>query len=593
MTPIMRAASMPRYRRIVCVMGSQMGKTEGVFNIIGHRLDDDPTPTLYVGPTQKLVESMSSDRIIKMLRSVPSLWAKLEKGKRNKIGEKFIAGVRFGFAWAGSATELAGHPAGLVLVDERDRMDDDTGGEGDPVELSDARTATFPDGKVIVVSTPTKGSVDVKVHPETGLEHFAPSEVVESPTWKLWQEGTRFEWAWPCPDCGEYFVPRFRNLWWPEKCTPQRALTETRLVCPHCGSMIEDTSKVAMNARGVYVAPGQRIEPDGTVVGAAPDTDVASFWASGLCSPWRTFGQRARAFLAAVASGDQTRIQTVINTGFGELFAARGDAPEWSEVAKLRREYEASAVPEGVQLLTCGVDVQKNRLVYAIRGWGFAYESWLIEAGELWGETKYDAVWDSLGALFDRKFGAGQQIVRMGIDSGYKPGDDARDDHQVYRFVRMHRGRAMATKGQDRTKRPFWMSKIDVSLRGRLIKGGVDLWNFDADFFKTWVHGRLEWPDDQPGGFHLHRAASDDYCQQLVAEQRVVKPSGAATWIRVRSDNHYLDCEAINALMAHILGVHSLPKNPRRDDGPATPPPAASERADDGGFGRGEWNERF
>lgn len=589
MTPIMRAAGLPQYRRIVCVMGSQMGKTEGIFNIIGHRFDDDPVPTLYVGPTEKFVTSMFAGRITKMIRSVPTLWDKLEKGRRNKATEKFFADIRFGAAWSGSSTELAGNEAGLVLVDERDRMDDDSGGEGDPVEMADARTATFPDGKVIVVSTPTKGTVEAEVDAATGLEHFRVSDTVESPTWKLWQEGTRFEWAWPCPDCGEYFVPRFRHLRWPQGATPQVARREARLVCPHCGSMIDDTAKAAMNARGRYVAPGQWVDADGVVHGPAPDSDVASFWVSGLCSPWRTFGQRAQAFLAAVASGVQERIQTVVNTGFGELFSVRGDAPEWSAVAALRQPYEAGTVPGGVQLLTAGVDVQKNRLVYEIRGWGHAYESWQIEHGELWGETKYDDVWLQLAGLLERDFD-GMRIVRMGIDSGYKPGDSERDDHRVYLFARQYRGRVLATKGHDRTQRPFWRKQIDVSVRGRIVKNGVELWNFDSDFFKSWVHQRLEWPPDQAGGFHLCRDATDDYCQQLVAEQRVVKPSGAAAWIRLRRANHYLDCAAINVLMAHVLGVHTLPpQRPARSAAPPAQVPASTDR----GYARDDWNERF
>ncbi len=599
MTPIVRAAASPRYRRVVVAMGSQMGKTESVFNIIGQRLDDDPTPTLYIGPTQKMVESMSSDRVMKMLRSVPSLYAKLEKGKRNKIGEKFVAGVRFGFAWAGSATELASHPAGLVLVDERDRMGDDTGGEGDPVELAEARTSTYPDGTVIVVSTVTKGTVETEVDPKTGLEHFMPSETIESPTWKLWQEGTRYEWAWPCPDCGDYFVPRFKLLRWPEGATPASARRDARLVCPHCGSLIEDTSKPAMNARGRYAAPGQRITREGEVLGEPPESDVASFWVSGLCSPWRTFGQRAQSFLAAVASGDQGRIQTVVNTGFGELFAVRGDAPDWQEVAELRGDYAPRTIPSGAHFLTAGVDVQKDRLVYSVRAWGRGFESWLIEAGELWGETKYDAVWNDLAGLLESDF-EGMRIVKMGVDSGYKPGDTEREDHRVYLFARQFRGRVLATKGQLATTRPYWKTLIDVNVRGRKIPNGVELWHFDTDFFKTWVHQRLEWPVDKPGGFHLHRETTDDYCRQLVAEQRLVKPSGAATWVRTRADNHYLDCEAINALMAHVLGVHTIAGDPLPREAPgaaaapqpqsAPPDPFSSDR---GGFGSSDWNERL
>ena len=49
-SPIYRAFSDPQYSEIIVVCGAQMGKTEGMFNIIGHRLDDGPyVPALYVG----------------------------------------------------------------------------------------------------------------------------------------------------------------------------------------------------------------------------------------------------------------------------------------------------------------------------------------------------------------------------------------------------------------------------------------------------------------------------------------------------------------------------------------------------------------
>ena len=37
----------------------------------------------------------------------------------------------------------------------------------------------------------------------------------------------------------------------------------------------------------------------------------------------------------------------------------------------------------------------------------------------------------------------------------------------------------------------------------------------------------------------------------------MVKPSGQATWIRVRRENHYLDCEALNVAAAYMLGLHA------------------------------------
>jgi len=136
-----------------------MGKTEAVGNLIGHRFSDGPfVPAIYVGPTEKQVRSISKDRIDKMLRSTPLLWERTEKGARFTTYEKFIAGTRLGFAWAGSATELSSHPAGLVLVDERDRMTSDAGNEGDPVSLARARLKNYPAKKLGVFSTPTTES---------------------------------------------------------------------------------------------------------------------------------------------------------------------------------------------------------------------------------------------------------------------------------------------------------------------------------------------------------------------------------------------------------------------------------------------------
>jgi phage terminase large subunit GpA-like protein len=111
---------------------------------------------------------------------------------------------------------------------------------------------------------------------ESGLTFWSPakSEDVESPIWRLWQEGTRHHWAWPCAHCSEYFIPRFDCLRFPENATPMLAARETHLECPHCGGVIEEKHKAAMNARGRYVAPGQSIDSDGNVRGDAPEVSA-------------------------------------------------------------------------------------------------------------------------------------------------------------------------------------------------------------------------------------------------------------------------------------------------------------------------------
>jgi len=548
MLPIVRACYNPKYKKITAITSAQKGKTDSFLNVIGHRLDDDPTPILYVGPTKSNIEKVIEPRIMAMFKSAASLWKKLAKGKLSSKTLKNIAGVTLRLGWAGSPTELASQAAGLCLVDEYDRMQASAGGEGDVVELVDARHATYPDGRTAVTSTPTMGNVNEKTDPETGLTHWevADKDDVQSPIWKLWQEGSRHEWSWPCPECDEYFIPRFSLLKWPEKSSPQKALKEAKVCCPHCGSLIGEEHKVEMNAKGVYVAPGQSVDTDGIVSGPEPDNDNASFWVSGLCSPWRTFGQRAKAFLDAVRSGDPERIQAVVNTGFGELYVVKGDAPKWEEVKECAAGYITGQVPAAVRNLVAGVDVQKNRLEYVVRGFGEGLTSWQIENGELWGDTDQPEVWLQLEELLNKKWD-GLPLSKMGVDSGYRT-------NEVYDFCRKHKGLAVPTKGHDYLEKPYKASMVDVNVRGKTIKNGVQLWHFNSDIFKSWVHSRVEWPDDQPGAWFLPSDISEDFCKQIIAEQRVVKPSGAIIWIKVSKDNHKLDAEAIAYLMIRIKG---------------------------------------
>lgn len=537
MIPIMRACSNPRYRRIVVVTGAQSGKTDALINVMGHRLDDDPVPMLFVSPTQKLVESVSNSRVMAMFRTVPSLWEKLSKGKMNKMTEKFISGVRLGFGWAGSATELSSHPCGLVLMDERDRMDDDIQGEGDPVDLCEARTATYPSGKVIICSTPTVEGA--------------------SAIWALWESGTKKKWSWPCPYCGKFFAPERKLLRWPEDATPAIAWREAYIECPSCAGKIVELHKKKMNDNGKFIGPGQDVDCDGNIIGDDIDTNCGSFLVSGLASPWRSIGDRARAWVTAEASRKVSSIQAVINTGFGELYAIKGDAPDWLTVANLRQGYEFLTLPEGVQELTCGVDVHGNRIDYVIRGWGYKMESWLIDAGHLLGNTEQDDIWNALGEILQRPI-EGKYIRRMLVDSGYKPGAGRIAVNMVYMFCRRFSSYAFPSKGHAQQDRPFKSSLIDVSAYGIIIKNGLQLWHIDSDVAKTWVHTRVRWPVGASGAWHLSADADDDYCKQIVSESRILMPTGVAKWI-VTGENHFLDCESLAYAAAMMLNFETLP----------------------------------
>jgi phage terminase large subunit GpA-like protein len=562
---------------VVVVCGAQMSKTEGLFNVIGWRFTDGPyVPAMYVGPTEKQVKSVSKDRIDKMLRSTPVLWERTAKGQDYGIYEKYIAGVRLGFAWAGSATELSSHPVGLVLVDERDRMDADTGHEGDPLELARARAKNYANRKIGVFSTPTIDGA--------------------SPIWTLWEEGTMAMWAWPCLSCGTYFVPHLALLKWPKDVSPDEASAAARVICPKCGREHASREKAQLNALGAYLR-FRRLErnerDDRAVFGqytqdATPGPrNTASFWISGLASPWVTFQQVAKVLIDAYRAGEPERLQAAINTWGGELFRMSGEAPTSDEVAANKGEYPPRHLVPGVQKITLGADVQRDGIYFVIRGWGHNMESWLLEDGYLAGETEHEAVWLALRTTISAAV-QGRPIDRAFIDSGYRPGDvSRRPDHAVYTFCRSFPGQVYPTKGWDSLETPYKFRSIDYTRGGVVIKGGVKLVNLDSDYFKRWLHARIRWPQGQPGAWHLHRETGEDYCRQMVSEELVLKASGRAKWIRRSRQNHFLDAEVNATAAALSINVHKLPPyNPPPSQPAAASHPGSSDPKPSAGYAR-------
>jgi phage terminase large subunit GpA-like protein len=499
-----------------------------------------------------------------MVRSTP-LQEKLASGRQPKT-QIDINGVKASFGWAGSAASLAGETACKVIVDERDRMDDDVKGEGDPVEMADGRHITYPDGQTGIFSTPTIGDVDVEINEDTGLEHWQRSDDLGSASWKIWQEGTRHEWMLPCPDCGEYFAPRFRHLIWPADTKPKDIKPEdVCLACIHCGTLIPFSKRENMLSEGRAVAPGQWVDECGDVQGEPPFSLTWSLWTSGLVSPWRDWFTMCQQWLTAVASGDPTRIQTVLNVQFGELYSYSDQAPDWEIVAELRglTSYTMGTLPvDNPICLVAGVDVQLDRLVYVVRAFCMDWTTYLVEHGEIYsdhGGTDAPDVWKSLALFKDRQFN-GHQIDRCLIDSRYRTAT-------VFEFVRRHKSWAFPAVGVDSAPKPITRTLVDINRQGKVIKGGLARFRLDGDYFKRWIHERVERDRDLPGQWHLPVDTTDDYCKQIVAEARIVKPSGKVVWKQLRKDNHYLDCEMMALAGAHSIYWHrktdsgALPKN--------------------------------
>ena len=568
--PLCEAHHSRAYKRIFAMMMAQGGKSQFLFNIIGSKLDDDPQPILYIAPTKTSLTTVVEPKIDAMIRGCRSLWQKTVKGKKYTTMKKLVGGTSFRMAWAGSTTEIKSDAAATVMIDEVDEIAIERKGQGSIVPLADARHKSFADGITLGASTPTIGTIEPKFL-DTGLEHWLPSKNVQSPIWKLWQAGTCHEWTWPCPHCLVYFIPRFKWLKWDEGATSVSVLEKEAawIECPNCSGKIFNDDREEINAVGTAISPHQHITKAkrskgkyirGTVSGDGIQSTDYTLWVSGLCNPFMTLGDLASNWLRAVRSHDDEEIKAVLNTDMGECYSLGGEAPTSEEVKSRKKPYRVGEVPEGIRLVVVGVDVQKDRLYYVVRGFGFGYESWLLQFDEIWGNTEDTEVWQELDALLETEFG-GLPVRRMGVDSGYRK--DA-----VYSYCRTNRSKLKAMKGSKSQDKPYHGSKVDVNEKGKILKKSLMLWHFCSDTAKSWVHGRINRNPDLGGQWHIPSDVTDDYCSQIIAEERIEKRNGGFEWMLTSKNNHYLDCEAIAYIMARMS--HTLLMRP--DKKPAEKP---------------------
>jgi len=526
----MDAVTDPQYETVVMMKSAQTGGTEIILNIVGYFIDQDPSPMLVVQPTLDMGKAWSKDRLAPMLRDSPCLHGKVKDSRsrdaENTTLHKKFSGGHITIAGSNSAASLASRPIRLVLLDEVDRFAESAGTEGSPIKLADKRAQTFWNRKKIRVSTPTvEGASNIEA--EFNLSNQQYYQV-------------------PCPHCETYQILKWDNVKWP-KGEPEKAY----YACTECGGVIEESDKAYMIANGKWV-------PDN------PESKIAGFHISELYSPWSSWAEMAVAFYEVKDIPE--RLKTWINTSLGEVWRERGESVEWENISQLRMPYNEKILPADVRAVTAAVDVQADRLYYSVRAWGAGFTSWQIMHGEIIGDTTEAHTWAQLSRLHDAQFN-GYVIDRIFVDSGYRA-------DMVYQFCRKHYGWAFPTKGHDSQNKPVRVSNIDVNIGGQVIKDGLQLVHIDTDYFKTWIHSRINWQPDQPGGWYLCENATDDYCKQIASESLLISDNGKRTWKQHSKNNHYLDVEVYNAAAAHMLTTMLMddgndPDTENKQDNPA------------------------
>lgn len=537
-------------KRVVARVASQMFKTQVAINWICAIAHLAPANILALQPTEGLARRFSRRMSlaigkIDVLKNVFA--AERSRNASNTTAEKsFHADSTLYINTAGAAANLAEISARYVFLDEVDRLLANVDGEGDPVDIAEARATQFDrNAKFYEVSSPT-------------IKGFSKIDA-------LHDMGTQEVYEVPCPHCDHLHELVQENFHY-EHDPDTGYVSAAWFVCPECGGVIREADKA-------YMLPD--VEMGGKarwVAKSRGDGETISFSLSAFYMPfgaitWVALARQHAKAKARLAHGDHAGMQVYYNTRLGLSYLNSESTHTSVELQKRAEPYAPRTVPERALVLTMAVDTQANRLEYQIEAWGPGMEHWVIDYGVLMGSPTVPpetpgSVWHQLDEIRRTPFpheGGGRPILisTYGIDSG---GSNTQD---VYNYGTQRIGaNCTVLHGATRPNRPVMgsvPSRVDLDWGGKKTAGGVELWTVGTDVAKDYLHARLGM-ESGPGAMHFHALLPPEWFEGMVVEQPRMKYERGRSirkWINPPGGrNEPWDCSVYNLALAYRLGLH-------------------------------------
>lgn len=521
---VMDAFTDPKVKHIVMVAASQVGKSEAMNNIVAYIIDQDPGSILLIEPTNGDAKEYSKLRIAPMIRDCKTLKKKVAATLRgdtgNTILQKSYPGGILTMCGSTEAHALASKPIRYVLGDERDRWAVEAGREGDPWRLAMARQTTFYNAKSYECSTPT-------------IKGYSAIE-------KSFKAGTQERWCSECPHCGEYHNIRWQDIRYSyDKVEVNHEITyivtNVEYICPECGALSTEHEMKRASAKWIPENPD------------ALKNGTRSFWLNAFCSPWVSWEKIVGEYLKA--RRDTAALKVVYNTLFGELWEERGGLANEDDYLARREEYPAE-LPGGVLVLTCGVDVQDDRLEYEVVGWGLRKENWGIRRGQIMGRPDDPDVWQSLDDILEHVYryedGRGLKISMTMVDDGGHFTMNTRLNCASRIGRRVFDCKGYAGDGRPLTSPP---KKVKIMIGGKYL-GSCWQYQLGVDAGKQQIMDGLK--IQTPGPRYCHFPINDDlgyghaFFVGLLSEHLVYKEHSRHPWqwekIPGHERNEPLDC---------------------------------------------------
>lgn len=534
-----------RYRELIFAGPARAGKTVMMLQGASHLITCAPRRCQIVHMTEATAETWVDEELLPMIENSPELAKRQGTGRsdRNILSKKFIGGGKINLG-APTKAFLSGKTTELVLFVDFDRMPLNVGKEGSPFMMGAKRTETLGSrGMAAAEASPGHLITEPGWVPKTLHELPPAAGIVE-----LFNGGTRGRWYWDCPDCHEFFEPRFDRLNYDKTLSPADAGASAVMVCPHCGSIIEHRHKVTINRKGYWLhetAGGGLARIDS---GEVLKTSRLSYHLNGAAAAFATWARIVEKYETArrafEAGGPEESLQVTINTdqGLPYLPAALSDDAALSvdELRANAKPYEQGVAPNWARFLIASADVQKGRFVVQITAFGVdgrraiidrfdlhtPPESAPLAADRVLDPATYIEDWDVLLSVLETPYPVegedyGLIAMAMGCDFHGEPGvsDRATAFWQARRaegeadrwfFIRGHGGYKVDGR--------IWYKAPARKSDGKKARD-IKLLNIATDKLKDSTFAALGRTDGGPGALILGQWMPDDPLKEFTAEK--------------------------------------------------------------------------
>lgn len=556
------------YEAVVFAGPARSGKTISLIDArLAYLITCNPADAMVVQMSKDAAEDYSKTRISRSIAASPELRTRLSPRAHddNILLKFFRSGMSLRMGWP-SVSVLSGKDIHDVLMTDVDNYTGDLAID-ECFGLALKRTQTYMSaGMVVAESSPATDFTDGAWKPSD--PHQGPPAAGIA---ALYARGDRRRWYWPCPECGERFqaAPGYDGFALP----PLEELLERVVVddvqklarhysllhCPHCGVGLQHRWKEGMNRSGVWAAEGQVVHPDGTVTGERPEARIASFWLGGVAAAYQSWESLVERYFQALrtfaTTGEERPLKTTHNVdgAINYVPMAARSVSDPSEMKNRAEDWGRGAVPTGVRFLTATVDVQGNRFVVLVLGFGIGesgqLERWVVDSFTLRTSTrpdgsggflpldppKYLEDWERLvEKVITRRYpladGTGRTMpIRMtGIDWGGKSGTSVRalEFWRSLKARKLH-ARVRLIKGDTRRECALFRETFPDSSKRKDRKSGskgdVPQLLLNVDRLKDTVSANVKRAEPGPGYYHFPDWLPEAFYAELTAESRTAK----------------------------------------------------------------------